>query len=252
MAKQGGMGDRFYIDEFNMSGDVGSLSNVGGGPNLGEVTAIDKSAIERIGLLLDGRLSFVTWFNPSTTVGAEGSHAILKTRPTTDRIVTYGIGTTIGNPAASIVSKQINYDGSRNADASYSHAVDVQANGYGLEWGIQQTAGPQSETVAGNNASIDNAAATAFGAASYVHLISFTGTNIFIGYDHSTNNGGGDPFASIESGALEAAFTAVGKQRLSTTATATIKRYTRLYFSGTFTQATFMVNFVRYQASGHA
>lgn len=251
MAKQGGMGDHFYVDEFDLSGDVGSLGNAGGGPNLSEVTAIDKSAVERIGLLLDGRLSFQSWFNPTATVGAEGSHAVLKTRPTADRIVTYTIGAAIGAPAASLVSKQTNYDGTRGADASYSHSVDAQANAFSLEWGIQQTAGKQSITVATNNASIDNGAATAFGAASYVHLISFTGTDIFIGYDHSTDNAVGDPFAAIEAGALEAAFTAVGKQRLDTTSTATIKRYTRLYASGTFTQATFVVNFVRYETGGH-
>lgn len=247
MTKQGGLGDRFYIDEFNMSGDVGSLSNVGGGPNLSVVTAIDKSAIERLGLARDGRMSFSTWFNPTTTAGAEGSHAILKGRPTADRIVTYGIGATIGNPAASIVSKQINYDGTRGNDGSYSHAVDLQANKYGLEWGYQATAGPQSETTAGNNASIDGGAGTAFGASVYVHLISFTGTDIYIGWNHSTDNAVGDPFATLDSGSLEAGFVAVGKQRLTTsTITTTIKRYTKMYFTGTFSQATFVVNFVRY------
>lgn len=246
MAKQGGMGDRLYIDEFDMSGDVGSLNNVGGGPAPSIVTDITKSAEQRIGLIRDGRLSMVTWFNPSTTAGAEGSHSILRTRPTTDRIITYGIGTAIGNPAASLVSKQVNYDGTRNQDASYTHAVDTLANGFGLEWGEQQTAGKQSATTGGNNTSIDGLAGTSFGATSYVHLISFTGTNIFIGYDGSSDNGVGDPFATIDGGSLEAAFTAVGSQRKASGVTASIERYTRLYFSGTFTQATFMVNFVRY------
>jgi len=247
MAKQGGMGDRFYVDEFNLSGDIGSLSNVHGGPAPGIVTDITQSAESRIGLLRDGGLGFVAWFNPSTTAGAEGSHAILKTRPTADRICTYLIGTAVGNPAASIVSKQINYDGTRGQDASYTHAVDVQGNGFGLEWGIQATAGSQSATVAGSNASIDNGAATAFGASVYVHLTSFTGTDIFIGWNHSTDDGGGDPFATLDGGSLEAGFSAVGKQRLTTsTVTTSIKRYTKMYFTGTFSQATFVVNFVRY------
>ncbi len=251
MAKQGGMGDRLYVDEFDLSGDVGSLGNVGGGPNLSEVTAIDKSAIERIGLRLDGRLSFQSWFNPVSTAGAEGAHAVLSTRPTADRIVTYTIGAAVGAPAASLVSKQVNYDGTLGSDGSYSHSVDAQANRYSLEWGIQATAGKQTTAIQGSNAAIDNGVGTAFGAASYVHLIAFTGTDIFIGWNSSTDDGVGDAYAALEAGAIEAHFTAVGKQRLNTTSTATIERYTKMYFTGTFSSATFVVNFVRYQSAGH-
>lgn len=251
MAKQGGMGDRFYIDEFNMSGDVGSLGNVGGGPAPSVVTAIDKSAEERIGLELDGRLSFVTWFNPSTTVGAEGSHAILKTRPTADRIITYGIGAAIGNPAASMVSKQANYDGTRGQDASYSHAVDAQANGYGLEWGQQLTAGTRTDTAATNGASIDyGSVSTLFGAAAYLHVISVVGTSVTVKIQDSADNGTfadvtGLTFTTVAGGA-------VSKERVATGSTATIRRYVRAVTTGTFTSALFMVNFVRYEVGGHA
>ena len=251
MAKQSGMGDRFYIDEFDMSGDVGSLGNVGGGPSLGEITGIDKSAFERVGLLLDGRLSFVTWFNPSTASLAEGSHAILKSRPTADRIVTYGIGTTLGNPAASLVSKQVNYDGTRGQDASYSHAVDAQANGYGLEWGEQLTAGLRTDTTATNGTALDyGAVSTAFGAAAYAHVKAVTGTSVTIKIQDSADNVSFTDVTGLTFTAV--AGSAVGKERVATSSTATIRRYVRAITVGTFSNAVFMVNFVRYEVAGHA
>lgn len=245
MAKQGGMGDRLYIDEFNMSGDTGSLGNVGGGPNPSEVTDITQSAISRIGLLRDGRLSFAAWFNPVTTAGAEGSHLILKSRPTTDRIATYGIGTTIGNPAASIVSKQINYDGTRGTDGSYSHSVDTQANGFGLEWGEQLTAGSRTDTAATNGTSIDyGAVSTLFGATAYLHMIAVVGTSATVTIQDSADN---TNFTNITGMAFTAVLGgAVGKERITTATGATIRRYVRAVTTGTFTSAVFMVNFVRY------
>ncbi len=251
MTKQGGMGDRLAIDEFNMSGNVASLSNVGGGPNPGIVTDITQSGQSRIGLLLDGRLSAVTWFDPSTTVGAEGSHAILKTRPTTDRIITYCIGATIGNPAASLVSKQVNYDGTRGQDASYSHAVDALANGFGLEWGEQLTAGFRTDTAATNGASIDlGAVSTLFGAAAYAHVVSVAGTSVTLTIEDSADN---VSFAAVTGLAFAAvAAGSGGKERVATAATATIRRYVRVASSGTFSSAIFLVNFVRYLSGGHA
>jgi hypothetical protein len=245
MAKQGGMGDRLYVDEFNMSGDTGSLGNVGGGPNPGEVTDITQSAISRIGLERDGRLNFAAWFNPAITAGAEGSHLILKSRPTTDRIITYGIGTTLGNPAASIVSKQVNYDGTRGADGSYSHTVDVQGNGFGLEWGEQLTAGPKTDTVATNGTGIDyGSVSTLFGATGVLHVFAVTGTSITVKIQDSADN---VTFADITGLTFTAvAGAAVGKERISTATGATIRRYVRAISTGTFSNAVFMVNFIRY------
>ena len=251
MAKQGGMGDRFYIDEFDMSGNVGSLGNVGGGPAPSEVTAIDKSAFERIGLQLDGRLNFVTWFDPSITSLAEGSHLILKSRPTADRIVTYGIGAAIGKPAASMVSKQVNYDGTRGQDGSYSHAVDAVANGFGLEWGEQLTAGMRTDSAATNGASFDyGAVSTAFGAAAYLHVKAVTGTSVTVKVQDSADN---VSFADVTGLTFTAvAGSAVGKERIATGSTATIRRYVRAISTGTFSNAVFMVNLVRYESAGHA
>lgn len=245
MAKQGGMGDRFFIDEFDMSGNVATLNNIGGGPNPSIVTDITQSAESRIGLLRDGRMNVTSWFDPSTIAGAEGSHAILKTRPTADRICTYCIGTAIGNPAASIVSKQINYEGTRGQDASYTHAVDVQANEFGLEWGEQLTAGKRTDTAATNGASIDfGAVSTTFGATAYLHMLAVTGTSVTVTIEDSADN---VSFAAVTGLAFTAVLGgATNKERITTSTTATIRRYVRAVTSGTFSNAQFYVNFIRY------
>ena len=103
MAKQSGLGDRLFVAGRNLSGDIGSIGRVGGGPAPLVVTGIDKSAEERIGGVRDGSIEFSAWFNPS----AGQEHAALKLLPTADVLVTYLRGTGIGSPAASCVAKQV-------------------------------------------------------------------------------------------------------------------------------------------------
>src|SRR5690349_7370104 len=99
MAKQSGLGDNLYIDGNNVSGDVGSLDTIATPVNLLDVTGIDKLAHERIAAVRSGEIKFTAFFNAA--VGK--THSVLKTLPRTDRIVTYCRGTTIGNPAASLL-----------------------------------------------------------------------------------------------------------------------------------------------------
>src|ERR1700712_532435 len=125
MAKQSGLGDQLIVDGQLISGDVNSLSNIHGGPAPWDVTGIDKSATERIGVERDGGLSFVAFHNPA----ALGTHVKLSALPLTDRLVTYCRGFGLGNDSASCIGKQINYDPTRGADGSLTFAVDVQADG---------------------------------------------------------------------------------------------------------------------------
>lgn len=242
MAKQSGLGDYCLVDGYDFSGDIGSLSRIGGGPALGEVTGITKGAPERLGLLRDGGIDFAAWFNPST--GQE--HKVLSTLPTADRQVTYCRGLGIGNQAASLIGKQISYDATRAADGSLVLAVSTQSNGYGIEWGEQLTAGKRTDTTATNGAVLDfGSTSTLFGWQAYAHLIAFTGTNITLTIQDSADNA---TFATLTGGAF-AAFTGIGAQRIEGGRTATVRRYLRVASSGTFTSATFLVNFVRNQSA---
>ncbi len=248
MSKQGGMGDYLLIDEFDVSGDIGSLQRISSPMAVQEVPAIRDSAQSRIGLLHDGGIDFTAYWNPVELVTADSEHEVLRGRPTTDRIVTYLRGTALGNAAASVVSKQLNYDLARNNDGSMTGVVSTQGNKYGLSWGNNLTAGKRTDTVAGNGTGVDlTTVSLAFGWAAYLHVTAFTGTNATIKIQDSADNAS---FTDL-SGASFTAATAKTKQRIqSATATATTRRYYRIVSSGTFTSVTYVVNFVRYQAAG--
>ncbi len=243
MAKQGGMGDQLYVDGFNVGGDVGSLSNISSPRTTQDVTDITKSANARILLLRDGHLEFSSFFNDDATVGAEGAFQVLKTLPMTDRIVTYQRGMGVGSPAASMVSKQINYDGNRGQDGSLLFTTTVDGNGYGLEWGEQLTPGRLTQTGAGNGTALDfGAVSTSFGWSAYLHVLAFTGTSVTVTINDSADN---SSFALLTGATFTAATGRTAERIQSASATATVRRYVRITTTGTFSNAVLAVNFVR-------
>ena len=58
MAKSSGLGDAFYIDEYDMSGDVGSIQSIACPMAVQEVPGVNKYAQERIGLKHDGSIAW--------------------------------------------------------------------------------------------------------------------------------------------------------------------------------------------------
>lgn len=244
MAKQSGLGDQLYIDGVNVSGDIGSISKINGGPKALDYTGIDKLGFERLGGERDGGLGFSAWFNPGLT---PAEHVTLKTLPTADRVVSYFRGSTLGGACASCVAKQINYDGKRPADGSFSFEVEALANAFGLEWGYQLTPGIRADTTATNGTGVDMTydavVSWAFGWQAYLQVFSFTGTSVTIQLQDSADN---VSFANLGSGGAFTAVTAVGAQRLQAPgATDTVRRYARVITSGTFSQCSFAVQFVR-------
>jgi hypothetical protein len=238
MAKQSGLGDGLIIGGNVISNDVMSIDKVNGGPAAGEFTGIDKFAPERQGLNKDGAADFTVFYNDTAVTGA---HAILKPLPLTDTLVTYLRGTALGGSSAVINAKQVNYDGTRAANGMYTLKVNTVANSYGLEWGLQLTAGVRTDTVATNGASIDyGAVSTVFGMQAYLQISSVVGTSVTVAVQDSADN---VTFANITG----LAFTAVAPggapsfQRLATANNATIRRYLRVATTGTFSSAVFQV-----------
>lgn len=240
MAKSSGLGDAYWLDGYDLSSDTQSLGKVGGGNTPIEVTGIDKSAIERIGGKRDGGLEWVSYFNKASS----RAHPVLSTLPTADRAATYARGTTLGNPAACLIGKQIDYDPTRDADGNLTLAVSAQANSYGLEWGRQLTAGKRTDTAATNGASVDGTASSAFGAQFYLHAFSFTGTDVTVKIQDSADNAA---WADLAGGAFTQITTAPGSQRIATAAGATVRRYLRAITitTGGFTSLVFAVVAVR-------
>lgn len=244
MAKQAGMGDRLFVAGVDLSGDIGSLGRIGGGPAAMDVTAIDKEAMERLGGLRDGAVEFNSYFNPS--LGQ--AHKTLGALPTADVLVSYFRGIALGGPSANLVAKQVNYDGTRNADGSLSFAVQAQANAFGLEWGTNLTAGKRSDGSASSGTAVDFGASTLFGLQAYLHVFAFTGTSVTVKIQESSDNGGADPWADVVGGAFTAA-TGVTSQRIATAPNLTVERYLRVTTSGTFSSALFAVSVVKNESA---
>lgn len=251
MAKQSGLGDNCYIGDIDISGDVGSLGAIANARAASDVTGINKSAHERLLLAKDGRIDFNSFFNPADgTPEPEASHYALRDLPTSDVLISYFRGTTLGNVAASMVGKQLNYDGSRGADGSFSFAVSAQSNGYGLEWGRMLTAGKVLDQDAGSLTSLDYGAAigtTAFGLQAYLHVFAIASGTATVAIQQSSDNGAGDAFANVTGGVFTAV-SAPGWERIQTSRTESIERYLRLNLTGTFQDLDFAVVVVKNEA----
>jgi hypothetical protein len=245
MAKRSGIGASFFVDEIDLSGDVGAITSAETMRNEQDVTGINKSAVERILTLRDGTMSFASFWNTAT----DQAVLTLQTMPRTDRICTLMLSSSLGDAAASIQGKQINYPITRAQDGSLAATNDVKANGLGmgLEWGEMLTTG--KETFASgtlDTTAIDlGAVSTLFGMAAYLHVFSLGSGEPTVTVQDSANN---IAFAAITGGAFTSV-TAATSERIQTSATATIRRYVRIEVDGTYTDLVAAVNFVRYTES---
>jgi len=236
MAKQTGLGSRLWVGSANLSGDINAINRIAGGPAALDMTDITQSAFERKGGLRDGGIDVTSYFDPA----AGASHAVYSALPRTDIITSAAVGATVGTPCASCQAVQVGYDGNRNNDGSYLLSVVSNADQYGVEWGELLTAGDRTDTTAtASGTGLDGSAATTFGGQAYLHLSAFTGTSVTVKLQDSADN---SSFSDISSAAFTAK-TAVGWERIAFTGT--VRRYVRVATTGTFSNAVFMVNFVR-------
>ena len=248
MAKSSGLGDNLYIQGFDASGDIQALGNIGGGPALLNFTAINKSAYERQGGLRSGQIEMTTYFNHVAVTG--GTHEKLAALPRTDVILTYCRGTTLGDTAASLVGKQVNYDPTRGDDGMLTFGVSAQSNGFGIEWGQQLTAGIRTDTAATNGTGLDTGGSLSFGGQAYLQAFSFTGTDVTVKIQDSADNAtfadvAGFAFTQITGGTPSA-------ERIALSNTATLRRYLRVstVTTGGFTSLAFAVNVIKNEAAG--
>lgn len=242
MAKSSGLGDALLIAGYDASGDIQQLGSISGGPALLNVTGIDKSAYERIGGLRSGQIEFTAFFNHDGVTPA--THEKLSALPTSDVILTYCRGTTLGDPAASLIGKQVNYDPTRADDGMLTFAVSAQSNGYGIEWGRQLTAGVRTDTAATNGTGIDTTASASFGGQAYLHVTAFTGTDATIKIQDSADN---VTFADVTNFAFTQVTSAPFSQRIALGSTDTVRRYLRAVTvtTGGFTSVSFAVNVIK-------
>jgi len=153
MSKQSGIGARFAVGGYDLSGDVQALDTIGGSQALLDSTDITQSAHSRITGLRDGVMGFTVFMNPS------GAHPVLAALPTADTLMTFlAPPLTLGSASACLVAKQVGYNPTRGADGSLLMKVEGQGNAFGTEWGVQLTAGYRTDTGATNGTSLDQGA----------------------------------------------------------------------------------------------
>lgn len=235
MSKQSGLGDNFYIDGINVSGDLTALTQISCPRTSADWTAIDKYAIERTLLERDGVMAGIAQWDPTI------AHIAFRSLPRSNRVVSYFRGNGIGSPAASMMAKQLNYDGTREQVGLFPFTFNCQADSYGLEWGKQLTPGPRTDTAATNGSSLDNGTATNFGSQQWLHVFAFTGTSVTIKIQDSADNAAWADLAGATFGAVSA----IGAARVAIANNATVRRYVRVVTSGTFSNAQFAVHFTR-------
>jgi hypothetical protein len=244
VAKESGLGDNAYVGGYDLSTNVMALGRIGGGPQVLDATDITMSGNARMGGLRDGAIEFTAFFDDESGM----AHPVLSALPTADALVTYCRGTTLGNPAACCIGKQIGYDGNLGNDGSLPLSVSVQSNGYGVEWGRLATAGKRTDTGATNGSSIDQGTgSTNFGLQAYLQVLSFTGTDVTITIEESSDDGAGDAFAAVTGGAFTQVTSAPTTERIYTARDLTVERYLRVATStsGGFSEITFAVVIVR-------
>lgn len=246
MTKQSGLGQNFYLDGVDLSGDTGSASRIGGGLAVVlPVPGINDLAQSRIGGGRDGGITWQAWFNPA--VGQ--AHPALSTLPTGDRLATWVHRPILGVAAACVVAKQIGYDGSRETNGNFPFAIETQGNAFGLEWTEQLTAGYDDFTGAAAGAGLDYGASvgtTAFGLQAYLQVFApFTGTSATVAVQHSDDDGAVDPYANVTGAVFTAVSAAPGSQRIQTARNASVKRWLRINVTGTFSASTIGVFVVK-------
>jgi hypothetical protein len=245
MSKQTGLASALYIGGSDLSGDTQGLSKVSGSRAVIDTTDITQTAVSRLLGHADGGIDWTSYFDPAT------SHPVLSALPTSDVVMTFlAPALAIGTPGACMVAKQINYDGTRGTDGSFTFAVSGQANSYGLEWGVALTAGMRTDTTATQGTSYDTAASASFGGQAYLHCSAFVGTDVTIKIQDSADN---STFADVTSfGFTQVTGSTPLSQRIAIGNTATIRRYVAAttVTSAGFTSVTFAVVMAKNKQAG--
>lgn len=236
MAKQSGLGAQLFVGGVDLSGDISAVTRIGCPTQHLDITAINASGMERIFGHYDGEIAFRSFFNDATSQ----QHPTLRAKQSgNDANVAYFQGSAIGNMAAFLTAKQINYDGTRAADGSLTFDVQALANNYGLDYGEQLTAGKRTDSTATNGSSHNYGTATANGLVAHLHVFAFTGTSVTVKIQQSSDNGSGDAFADLIT--FTAATGVTSERKVTASLTTAVEQYLRVVTTGTFSNAVFAV-----------
>ena len=237
MAKASGLAQSFFVGSADLSGDVGAIGSCSTPVGSYDVTAINKSAHERIQGLRQGTLSFNAFFNDATGAAHLTLRAPFGNTTTASKPVTWGLGPDVADAAFMADAMSLNYDGSRAADGMLTFSVDLQTEEFLPSWGIMLPRVADTHTDATNVTTVDHGAPTTAGAEALRHVTSFTGSNFTATIQDSSN---GSSWGTLKAFTQ---VTAIGTERV--TVSGTVERYVRIATTGTFNPVTFAVSFRR-------
>lgn len=235
MAKESGLGARYFVDGYDLSNDTNSLGNISKVLNPILMTGIDKEAIERLAGQLTGEISWVSYFNPTN------AHTALKGKPRTDRIGMYYHRAALGTPVAAMVAKQINYDPGRDNAGVLNFNIQMLSNAWWLDWCKALTAGRRVDTVDTNGTGVDFSAGASFGLQAYLEVFAISGGNAVFTLEQSSDNGVGDAWTPVTGGTFATVAAAPASERIQTARNQAVERYLRVVTTGTFTSVDFAV-----------
>jgi|TARA_R110000751_G_scaffold97232_2_gene189239 hypothetical protein len=235
MSIKSGLNQRFYVHGNDLSGDVASITTAEGMFDEYDITDITKVAHARILGQASGRMEWSSFFNDA----AGQSHAVLSAMPLTDVVVTWLLGTALGDPTFSLVSKLASaYAPTRARDGSMDISARAEGSaGAPLEEGVALTAADDTFSSASSATSIDQTAQTTLGATAVCHVLSIGSGTPTILIEDSANN---SSWATLLTFGAQAVNT--GKR---VTSTATVDRYVRITTTGTFTDCVVVVTLRR-------
>jgi hypothetical protein len=236
MAKQVGLTDRFYIGGRDLSGDVSAVDTIASRKAVLDTPVIESAGMVRLAGHGDGEISFSSWFDDGTVLG----HATLSTLPTTDVTVLYTRGTAADAPAAGLVAKQINYDGSKSQDKALALTTQCLGQGNGLEWGVLLTAGLITHSSAVSNSDKDDGASSTNGLAAYLQMVDINSGTPTVKIEDSTD---GSSWADLVSFTAVANGAEPAAERV--TVSGNVNRYLRITSTGTFNNAKFILAYRR-------
>ncbi len=237
MSKESGIGNSLYIGGIDISAECRNF-DIGSPVQTLDVTSIQDAAFSRIFGQRAGMVKLTNHFDP-VSLGYLGMSLL----PTADAVLTMPHRMTIGAPAMSMVVKQIGYDPTRDDKGQVLFNVETESNNSPADWGLMATAGKRVDTAATNGAGVDHGAVPLgnFGLQAYLQIFAFTGTNVTIKLQQSSDDAVGDPYADVTGGSFGAFTAAPQSARITTARNQAVERWIRVVTTGTFTSVTFAV-----------
>ena len=234
MSIQSGIGQRLLVNQYDLSGDVGSLSTFQASRNQQDVTVLLDTAMRRLPLLKDGTVTFAAFFDAA----AGASQPVLSALPQSG-LVSWLLSPTLGGVAGSMVANATTFAPDRGQDGALVLNTTAVANATGVQWGNLLTAGVETIASSASGTAIDDYVPvfgtlplpSVLGLSAYLHVVSIGSGTATVHIQDSADN---VSFADV-TGAAFTDVTAAGSQRIATGATQAVRRYLRVNFSNTFT-----------------